>query len=58
MRSLGQNPTEDDLDTAIKEVDVNGICLVLSNLNKSLFIHVCVYTNCSSLSVRTRRIKV
>ena len=24
MRSLGQNPTENDLDIAIKEVDVNG----------------------------------
>ena len=25
MRSLGQNPTEDDLDEAIKEVDSNGL---------------------------------
>ena len=24
MRSLGQNPTENDLDIAIKEVDANG----------------------------------
>ena len=25
MRALGQNPTESDLDEAIKEVDANGL---------------------------------
>ena len=32
MRSLGQNPTEDELKEMIADVDEDGVCLVISLL--------------------------
>lgn len=37
MRSLGKNPTEDEIDDMIREVDTDGKCyIVISNTNTGL----------------------